>query len=160
MRHRNILLVLVLSLLGLLAAACSSSPSARSTSPPPSSTTTSTTAQVISSSTVTIGGQTVNVPTEGGANPIKPYGDTGQQIILSSTGVLPRSLYASLDQPVTWTNLTAHPVTLTLKNVPGVPPKVIAPGSSFSWNPVNQLSFTYSSSAGGTGFVYSGVFGN
>jgi hypothetical protein len=159
MRHRNILFVLVLPLLGLLAAACSSSPASRSASSPPSSTTTSTTAQVISSSTVTIGGQTVNVPTEGGTNPIKPYGDTGQQIILSSTGVLPRSLYASLNQPVTWTNLTAHPVTLTLK-VPGVPPKVIPPGSSFSWNPVNQLSFTYLSSAGGTGFVYSGVFGN
>ena len=158
MRHRNALLVLVLLMLGLLAAACSSSPSSGPTAAPPKSTTT--TAQVISSPTVTIGGQTVKVPTEDGTDPIKPFGDTGQQVILSSTGVLPRSLYAALNVPVTWTNLTAHPVTLKLNHVPGVSPQVIQPGSSYSWNPVNQLSFTYTSSAGGTGFVYSGVFGN
>jgi hypothetical protein len=115
---------------------------------------------VISSSTVTIGGTTVKVPTETGTNPIKPYGDTGQQVILSSSGVLPRSLYGALNQPVTWTNLTPRPVTLTLVHVPGVSPQTIQPGGSYSWNPVSQLSFTYKSSAGGIGYVYSGVFGN
>jgi FtsP/CotA-like multicopper oxidase with cupredoxin domain len=162
MRFRPVLVLLV-PLAGALGAACSSSgpsPIAASKSDSAPKSTTTTTAQVISSSTVTINGQPVKVPTEDGTDPIKPFGDTGQQVILSSSGVLPRSLYASLNEPVTWTNLTDHPVRLTLQHVPGVSPQTIQPGTSYSWNPVNQLSFSYSSSSGGTGFVYSGVFGN
>lgn len=159
MRCRNVLPFLLLPVLGLCAAACSSgTPSSGSASTPTS--TTSTTAQVIASPTVTINGQAVKVPTEDGTTPIKAYGDTGQQIILTKTGVLPRSLYASLNQPVTWTNLTAKPVTLTFKGTPAPMTTVVPPGGSYSWNPVNQLSFTYTSSAAGTGQVYSGIFSN
>jgi hypothetical protein len=164
MQQRKSLLLLILPLLAVFAAACSSSPSAgsdaSSTSKSTPKSTTTTTAQVIASSTVTINGQAVKVPTEDGTDPIKAFGDTGQQVILTSSGVLPRSLYAGQNQPVTWTNLTSKPVTLTLNHVPGVSPQVIQPGASYSWNPVSTLSFTYTSSAGGTGFIYSGVFGN
>jgi hypothetical protein len=160
MQQRKALLVFALPLLGLLAAACSSSPSSGSAAPSTPKSTTTTTAQVIASSSVTINGHTVNVPTEDGTDPIKAFGDTGQQVILTSSGVLPRSLYAGQNQPVTWTNLTSKPVTLTLNHVPGVSPQVIQPGASYSWNPVNTLSFSYTSSAGGTGLIYSGVFGN
>jgi len=160
MRHRNVLGALLLASVGLLAASCSSSSSSGSPKPSTPNASPTTTAQVIESQTVTIDGKTVPVPTEDGTDPIKPYGDTGQQVILSSSGVLPRSLYASLDQPVVWTNLTSKPVTLTLNHVPGVAPQVIQPGRSWSWNPVGQLSFSYTSSAGGTGYVYSGVFGH
>jgi hypothetical protein len=164
MKQRNaFFLVLSLPALGLLAAACSSTPSSGSATPTTTSypkATTTTTAQVISSATVTIDGRTVKVPTEDGTDPIKAFGDTGQQVILTSTGVLPRSLYAAQNQPVTWTNLTSSPVTLTLTHVPGVSPQVIQPGGSYSWNPVNTLSFSYASSGGGSGIVYSGVFGS
>jgi len=160
MQQRMALLVLTLPLLGLLTAACSSSPPSGSAASSPPTSTTTTTAQVISSATVTIGGHTIKVPTEDGTDPIKAFGDTGQQVILTSSGVLPRSLYAGQNQPVTWTNLTSSPVTLTLNHVPGVAPQVIQPGGSYSWNPVTTLSFTYTSSRRGTGFVYSGVFGN
>jgi hypothetical protein len=160
MQQRKAILFLVLPLFGLLAAACSSSPSSGSAASPTPKSTTTTTAQVIASSTVTINGHAVKVPTEDGTDPVKAFGDTGQQVILTSSGVLPRSLYAGQNQPVTWTNLTSKPVTLTLNHVPGVSPQVIQPGASYSWNPVSTLSFTYTSSAGGTGFIYSGVFGN
>jgi hypothetical protein len=161
MRRRFALVIPMLFAFGSVVAACSSSPSspsakATTTTKP----TTTTTAQVIVSPTLTIDGKTVKVPTEDGTDPIKSFGDTGQQVLLTSSGVLPLSLYASQNQPVTWTNLTSHPVTLTLVHVPGVAPQVIAPGGSYSWNPVNVLSFAYTSSAGGHGAVYSGVFGH
>ena len=96
---------LVLLATPVIAAACSSSPSTPS-SGVSQSTTTSTTAQVIASSTITIGGKVYDVPSEGGGIPIKPYSDTGQQIIYTSSGFLPRTLYASLHTPVVWTNLS------------------------------------------------------
>jgi hypothetical protein len=161
MLYRNAVPVVLLLLLGLCATACSSgTPSAGSASTAQSTTTTTTAAQVIASPTVTINGQTVKVPTEDGTTPIKSDGDTGQQIILTTTGVLPRSLYATLNQPVTWTNLTTKPVTLTFKGTPTHMTTVVQPGSSYSWNPVDQLSFSYTSSAGGAGLVYSGIFSN
>jgi hypothetical protein len=161
MRRRKALFVLVFPLLGLLAAACSSSPSGSAAPPKPHpKATTTTTAQAISSATVTISGHAIKVPTEDGTDPIKAFGDTGQQVILTTSGVLPRSLYAAQNQPVTWTNLTPKPVTVTLNHVPGVAAQVVQPGGSYSWNPVNTLSFSYTSSGGGTGLVYSGVFGN
>jgi len=98
MRYRSTLLIPLLLLLGVFAAACSSSPSGSSATATTKPVTT-TTAQVIVATTVTIDGKTVKVPTEDGTDPIKSFGDTGQQVILTSTGVLPLSLYASQDKP-------------------------------------------------------------
>jgi len=155
---RNLKCALPALLLALAASlsACSSSPS-NGTGAASAKSTTTTTAQVIVSSSVTIDGKSVVVPTEDGKDPIKPFGDTGQQIILTSTGVLPRSLYSSLHQPVVWTNLTSQPVTLTIEHV-GLAPVTVQPGATYSWTP-NVLSFGYTSSAGGSGYVYPGAFG-
>ena len=109
---------LALLAMPMIAAACSSSPSSPSSGAAPAArSTTSTTAQVIGSSTMTIGGKAYDVPSEGGGIPIKPYSDTGQQIIYTSSGFLPRTLYASLHTPVVWTNLSPKPLVLTLEHV-------------------------------------------
>jgi hypothetical protein len=120
--------------------------------------TTSTTAQVIAGATVTISGKSYNVPSEGGGIPIKPYSDTGQQIIYTSSGFLPRTLYSSLHTPVVWTNLSTKPVVLTLEHV-GVAPVTIAVGATYSWTP-NVLAFGYQSSNRDFGYVNVGAFGS
>jgi hypothetical protein len=155
----RIILLLALLVVPMIAAACSSSPSSPSSGASPTvQSTTSTTAQVISSPTVTIGGKTYTVPSEGNGIPIKPYSDTGQQIIYTSSGFLPRTLYASLQTPVVWTNLSAKPLVLTLEHV-GVAPVTVAVGGTYSWTP-NVLAFGYKSSKGYAGFVNVGAFGS
>jgi len=152
----RITLILALLVTPVIAAACSASPSSPSSSPTVRSTT-STTAQVIGSSTISIGGKTYDVPSESGGIPIKPYSDSGQQIIYTSSGFLPRTLYASLHTPIVWTNLSPKPLVLTLLNV-GVAPVTIATGATYSWTP-NVLDFGYKSSTGDAGVVNVGAFG-
>ena len=153
----RIALIVVLLVTPLIAAACSSSPGSPSSSSPTVRSTTSTTAQVIGSSTITIGGKSYDVPSEGGGIPIKPYSDTGQQIIYTSSGFLPRTLYASLHTPIVWTNLSPKPLVLTLVDV-GVAPVTLATGATYSWTP-NVLDFGYKSSTGDAGIVNVGAFG-
>jgi len=146
--------------LSLMAAACGGSSSATppSTKPPAPTTTTSTTAPAITTPTVTINGTTYSVPTESPGMPINPLQDTGQQVVLTSGGFLPRTLYSAMEKPVVFTNLTAKPITLTLTDIPGVAPVVIAPGGSWSWVP-NALQFAYRASTGDWGLVEVGAFG-
>ena len=152
-------LFLAIVLAPLIAAGCSSSPSSPSAQAPTTvRSTTSTTAQVIAGATVTIDGKSYNVPSEGGGIPIKPYSDTGQQIIYTSSGFLPRTLYSSLHTPVVWTNLSNKPLVLTLEHV-GVAPVTIAVGATYSWTP-NVLAFGYASSTGDFGYVNVGAFGS
>jgi hypothetical protein len=155
----RILLLLALLVVPMIAAACSGSPSSPPSGASPTvQSTTSTTAQVISSPTVIIEGKTYTVPSEGGGVPIKPYSDTGQQIIYTSSGFLPRTLYASLQTPIVWTNLSSKPLVLTLEHV-GVAPVTVAVGGTYSWTP-NVLAFGYKSSKGDAGFVNVGAFGS
>jgi hypothetical protein len=158
----RITLLLACVVAPVIVAACgSSSPSSSSSGAPASgrsTTTTSTTAQVIASPTVTIDGKTYNVPSEGGGIPIKPSSDTGQQIVYTSSGFLPRTLYSSLQTPVVWTNLSSKPLVLALEHV-GVASVTIAVGASYSWTP-NVLGFAYRSSTGDAGIVNVGAFGS
>jgi hypothetical protein len=162
MTRSRITLLLACVVGPMIVAACgSSSPSSSSAGAPTSgrsTTTTSTTAQVIASPTVTIDGKTYNVPSEGGGIPIKPSADTGQQIIYTSSGFLPRTLYSSLQTPVVWTNLSSKPLVLTLEHV-GLAPVTIATGATYSWTP-NVLGFGYKSSTGDFGIVNVGAFGS
>jgi len=148
--------ILALVVLPLLVAACGSSPK----TPPPRAvpTTTSTTAPVITSPNVTIGGKTYSVPSEGGGIPIKSLADTGQQVVYTSSGFLPRTLYSSLQTPVVWTNLSAKPLRLSLEHV-GLAPVTIPVGGTYSWTP-NVLDFAYESSTGDGGIVNVGAFGS
>jgi len=149
--------VLVLLLpLAVAVTACGSTP-AKSTTPTTVKAVTTTTAQPIVAKSVTIDGKAVAVPTEDGTDPIKPFSDTGQQVVLTASGFLPRTLYSALKTPVVFTNLTSHPVVLTLEHV-GVAPVTIPAGGSYSWTP-NVLDFGYVSSTKDSGTVNVGAFG-
>ena len=137
-------------------AACTSAPAAKSTTPTVPRTT-STTAPEVTTPTVTINGQTFQVPTETGSRPIRQVNDSGQHIILTSKGALPQQLFSSVSTPVVWTNLTDETLTLRLAHL-GLPPQEIAPGASYSWTP-NVLDFGYSASNGARGGVNVGAFG-
>ena len=143
-----------LLVLAVLAGACGSTPKAKSTTPPTAVTTT--TAKAIAAPTVTLNGSSFPVPTETVGTPIQPYADTGQQVVLSPTGFLPRTLYAALHDPVVFTNLTSKVVTLTVENV-GLAPVKIQPGGHYAWTP-NVLAFGYKSSTGDAGIVNVGAF--
>ncbi|MFZ0248502.1 MAG: hypothetical protein WAL61_01055 [Acidimicrobiales bacterium] len=137
-------------------ASCGSSPAQKSSSPPKVVRTTTTTGAEITTPTVTINGHTYQVPTESGSQPIHQIDDSGQQIILTSNGVLPQQLFSTVSTPVTWTNLTDKTLTLTLVDT-GLPPKQILPGGSFTWTP-NVLDFGYTVSDGDKGGVNVGSF--
>jgi hypothetical protein len=144
-----------LLVLSVVAAACGS-PKAKSSTPPTAAVTT-TTAKAITTPTVTLNGATFPVPTEtGGTTPIQTFADTGQQVVLSPSGFLPRTLYAALHQPVVFTNLTSKVVTLTIGNV-GLAPVQLQPGGHYEWTP-NVLAFGYKSSTGDAGIVNVGAF--
>jgi hypothetical protein len=137
-------------------ASCGSSPAQKSSSPARAVRTTTTTGAEITTPTVTINGHTFQVPTESGSQPIHQIDDSGQQIVLTSHGVLPQQLFSNVSTPVTWTNLTDKTLTLTLVDT-GQPPKQILPGSSFAWTP-NVLDFGYTVSNGDKGGVNVGSF--
>jgi hypothetical protein len=134
--------------------ACGGSPSQSASTTTTRETTT--TAQVIASSTVTLNGKTYPVPTESPGDPIKPFSDTGQQMVLTSSGFLPSQLYAATAQPVVVTNLTPKTVTITMTGT-GAPPHTLAPGASFSYTPT-VLAYGYGSSTGKHSVVNVGAF--
>jgi hypothetical protein len=143
--------------LGALAlASCGSSPAQKSSSPPKAVRTTTTTGAEITTPTVTINGHVFQVPTESGSQPIHQIDDSGQQIILTSHGVLPQQLFSAVSTPVTWTNLTDKTLTVTLVDT-GQPAKQLPPGGSFTWTP-NVLDFGYTVSDGDKGGVNVGSF--
>lgn len=137
--------------LALLSAACGSSPS---TSAP--STTTTTLANPLTSAYVTIDGRQYPVPTEDGVA-ISNFSNSGQAIVLTSSGFLPHHLFAALSTPVVFSNFTDQAVTLTIEHIPGLKPVTIQPGGTYSWVPT-VLSFSYESSTGYWGLVDVGAF--
>jgi hypothetical protein len=158
-RRIKITLTVALLVTPLIVAGCSSSPSSSSSSASGATVRTNpttTTAQVIQAPTVTINGKTYDVPTDQG-NPITPLNDTGQQIVYTSTGFLPYTLYSSLQTPVVWTNLSPKPLVLTLLHT-GVAPVTIPVGGTYSWTP-NVLDFGYAAQNGDAGIVNVGAFG-
>lgn len=71
-----------------------------------------------------------------------PNFDFGQTVQITSDGFHPASLVAMCCQSITWKNLTAAPVTVTLDRL-NVNSGPIPPGGSFVWTPPNMQSVTY-----------------
>jgi hypothetical protein len=139
----------------LLATSCSTAPSG----PDPSkSIPKPTIPPSIASSTVVIDGKSVVVPVEEYSpnRPIKPLTDTGQQIIISSSGLLPRTLFAPSPVALTWTNLTTQPVTVTFAGS-GISSGAITPGGSWTYRTDRQLSIGYGTTNGYHGQVSVGL---
>ena len=146
--------IAVVGLCGLSLAACSSGSSDASS--------TSTTfvlpsakqpvAQPISANSVTINGKSVSVPREEYRpdRPIQQATDQGQQILITSNGLLPVQLFAPIPSTITWTNLTSKPLTLLISKF-GTPVKTppIPAGGSYS------MVFPASGGGGGVSYVTS-----
>lgn len=147
----------VLIAVSVLASACGGGGNEAATkSTPKDSTTTSVLPPEITTPTVTIDGNTYNVPTEHGG-PIPNSVAEGQQIILTKKGFLPFRLFAELNQVITWTNLTAKTVVIrfeysTVKSAP------IPPGGTFTYSSSSSYTFNYVSSSGFRGIVAIGAF--
>lgn len=155
-KTNRLLLVAAFAASTVTFAACSSSPSKSAATATTTHDVTTTTAQVIASATVTLNGKTYPVPVEQPGAPIKPYSDTGQQVVLTSSGFLPYQLYASPGEAVVVTNLTPKTVTINTVSTEA-PPHVLAPGASFSFKPT-VLAYGYASSTGKHSVVNVGAF--
>ncbi len=138
------------------AAACGSSATA-TPSTSRSTTTTSIPPAALKGPTVTIDGKAYPVPTEFGTTPIDPTSDTGQQIIITSKGFLPYHLFADLNTPIVWTNLSSKPVRISFEYSAVRSPE-IPPGGTFTYSSKDVYSFVYRSSTGYRGSVDIGAF--
>ena len=139
-------------------AGCSASPS--STADPPTTfsvTAPSVPTPAITTPTVTIDGRTYPTPTEVAGRAIDPLVATGDQIVLTNKGFVPYRLFAQLDQTITWTNLSSHPVRVTFLHLP-VRSGVIPVGGTFTYSSKTLINFIYVSSSGYHGVVAVGAF--
>jgi hypothetical protein len=149
-------LAFVFAAVGPILAGCSSSPST-SAAPPASSTTTSVLTPAILTPTVTIGGHTYQVPTEVPNQSIDPSVASGGQIVLTNRGFLPWRLFAQTSQKITWTNLSSHPVRITILHL-GIESSTIPVGGTFTYSSPTLVNFQYVSSSGYHGIVAIGAF--
>jgi hypothetical protein len=141
--------------LSLLASACSNSPTPAAA---PTTTTTSRPTPEITTPTVTIDGHAFPVPNDGGAKPINSAVDTSGQIVLTDKGFLPQQELADLNQTITWTNLSSHPVTISFSHMPGTTPHQLPVGGTFTYSSPTLINFEYVSTSGFHGTVSIGAF--
>jgi hypothetical protein len=153
-RRFGVVMLCALGGLSLLASACSSSPS-RAAAP---TATTSLPTPEITTPTVTVDGRTFPVPNDGGTKPIVSAVDTSGQVVLTDKGFLPQHEIANLNQTITWTNLSSHPVTISFSHMPGTRPHQLQVGGTFTFSSGTLINFEYLSSSGFHGTVSIGAF--
>ena len=164
-RRRTVMVAGALAI-GLALGACGSSASGASTTtsaPAAKSTTTTqsatTTTLAPMTGTTMIDGRPIKIPTEGGARPIDSLRDKGQQIVIATAGLYPQTLFVCPFKPITWTNLTAKPVTVRFVLYPpskGFGP--VVPGGTHTYTPPGRGAVAYRTSSGLVGQVQIGVF--
>ena len=140
--------------LSLVASACSSSPSPAAA---PTTTTSSVPTPELTTPTVTIDGHSYQVPTDGG-HPINSAVDTSGQIVLTDKGFVPFREIVDLNQTITWTNLSSHPVTISFLHMPGTTSHRLPVGGTFNYSSPTLINFEYVSSSGYHGTVSIGAF--
>jgi hypothetical protein len=148
------LTLLALGGLSLVASACSNSPSPAAA---PTTTTSSAPTPEVTTPTVTIDGHTFQVPTSDG-NPVNSAVDSSGQIILTDKGFLPYREIVDLNQPITWTNLSSRPVTISFLHMPGSKRRTLPVGGTFTYSSPTLQNFEYVSSSGHHGIVSIGAF--
>jgi hypothetical protein len=134
---------------GLLLGGCSASTSAS-----PDSTTSSTV--LITTTTVhyvpryvSVGGHTVQMPTEEHHEPVTAYSGFGQNIILTTKGFEPYKLYALSTAPIVFTNLTDATQEVVFYHFPNVAHSgPIPPGGSYTLRYPAAISLVYGNRSG------------
>jgi plastocyanin len=158
---------------GLLAlacalAACSSGGTAAQTSSSPGSTSTGSTGSPTTTTLLTVpiptlpgtvqvadgrqylvvGGKRLLLPTEKGARPIDPTVDAGQNIMITTKGFWPATLLASPGLPITFTNVTDVPQTVTFEYSTIRSPVIPPTGGTWSWTSKTLISYRYHNAHG------------
>lgn len=149
-------------LVGLLAlGACGSGPSGSSGSTSTTSTSPATAAvhvtgpsvqQILHSTQVVVDGKSVAVPYQIGTRPVSPIYDTGQHVLITVGGLLPKELFSARTYPVVWTNLTDQPQQVVFEHLPVTSP-VIPPGGTWTFTSVSAQSISYHTHSGMHGVV-------
>jgi hypothetical protein len=146
--------VAALALVATLAGCSSQATPAASSA---SSTTTSVLTPAVISRNLVVDGHSYPVPSEDGVHAIDPSVATGGEIVLTNNGFLPYRLFAQLKQKITWTNLSSHPVRITLLHLPEKS-GLIPVGGTFTYSSATLINFAYTSSSGYHGVVAIGAF--
>lgn len=120
-------------------------------------TTTSVLTPAVVSRNLVIDGRSYPVPSEDGVHAIDPSVATGGQIVLTNKGFLPYRLFAQLNQKITWTNLSSHPVRITFLHLPQKS-GLIPVGGTYTFSSPHLINFIYTSSSGFHGVVAIGAF--
>jgi hypothetical protein len=147
--------LLALGGLSVVASACSNSPSPAAA--PTMTTTTTAPTPELTTPTVTIDGHTYPVPTSNG-RAIDSEVDSSGQIILTDQGFLPYKELVNLNQPITWSNLSSRPVTISFLHMPGLTSHELPVGGTFTYTSPTLQNFEYVSSSGHHGIVSIGAF--
>ena len=107
--------------------------------------------------TTVVNGTIYSVPTEVPNKAIAPFTDQGTQIIITDKGLLPYHLFVASDTPVTWTNLSSKPVSITSYYSNGPSSKLIPVGGTFTWPGAGLTQFRYHTNTNYQGIVQAGV---
>jgi hypothetical protein len=142
-------------------AACSPGGKAVGTSSPGSTATTTTTLLTVPLPTLpgtgtladgqqylVVGGKRVLLPTEKGNRPIDPTVDAGQNIMITPEGFWPAQLLATPGLPITFTNVTDVPQTITFEYSTIRSPVIQPAGGTWSWTSKTLISYRYHNARG------------
>ncbi len=117
-----------------------------------------TTAPPLKSATVIVNGKSVTVPTEANGMAVEQGISTGQNIVFTAKGFLPGWLFAAKGEPITFTNLSSRPVTITCPPML-IPAFTIQPGEAHTITPTPGIDqFEYVTPQGFHGKAQVGVF--
>lgn len=95
---------------------------------------------------------TTTVPTERGTRPIDPIVDAGQQILITSHGLVPQHIFSLVTEKVTWTNLSGTVQNIVFDYVPVRSP-AIPPGAQYVWTPSTAIEIAYRTTSGMKGVL-------
>jgi hypothetical protein len=114
-----------------------------------SASTTSTTAPV---RYVHVNGKRVRVPVEPDGSLPSPGPESGDQVVITSSGFQPDHLFARVKVPITFTNLSSKPQQIDFEHFSITSP-VIAPARKWSWTPKTGVSIQIVNREGQTGIL-------
>lgn len=135
--------VVLLAGLGVLATACATSAAAPSTTTTTIVDITTTTVHYVPTY-VTVGTKKVLMPVEAHNEPISPYSNEGQNIVVVPSGFEPSKLYAVHKHPIVFTNLTTRPAIVVFYNFPNYPKPITIPsGGHVAIHYNAQISLAY-----------------
>jgi len=155
---RILLCIGFVSVMVLPLSACGS-PSTSSNSAATSTPTTQKPAQPLSGTSVMIDGKSYQIPTNQNGAPPSSRTDSGTNVVVTSSGVLPSLLIAPKNAVITFTNLSPRPIRISTTGISEPPSSLIPTGGTYTYSsPGRSFQFGYKTSSGFLGIVQVGLF--